>query len=207
MLTLRRTIDLFAPLAALALLASTALGVRPPEPSPVPQRWQLDVKAGELRTATVEVDGEARHFMYITYTVTNNSGEDVLFAPIFELATDEGHLLRAGRGVSARVTEEIIARQKNEFLEDQISITDQILQGKENARDGIAIWPVEDYAVDRITVYAAGFSGETATVDLPRGGQMTVRKQYRLRYDLPGSLEGFASKPLPRSHRPDWIMR
>lgn len=205
---------LFAAAACLlALLSVSAIAwTRPPEPDPLPKRWQLDIEVGPLRVAEVATsESGPQLFYYLTYRVTNNSGQDLTFAPIFELGTDEGELFRAGKDVPRSVREEMLRRLDNPLLEDQIAILGPILQGRENAKDGLVIWPVGDTDVDEIAVYAAGFSGETTTLTFPdpQSGdekEIVLRKTYMVRYTLPGSLELRGSRPiLPREER--WIMR
>src|SRR5437870_4091815 len=85
------------PVAVAALAPMMAIA---PEPDPVPRRWQLEVEAGPLRVASVQVrDSGARSYMYMTYKAVNNSGEDLLFAPMFELSLGDGKVLRSGRDV------------------------------------------------------------------------------------------------------------
>ena len=197
----------------LAALSLTALAwTRPPEPDPLPKRWQLDIDVGPLRVAMVDIEGhEPQVYDYMTYRVTNNSGQDLQFAPIFELGTDEGELFRAGRDVPRAVRLELLDRLGNPLLEDQIAILGTLLQGKENAKDGLVVWPVGDMDIDEVSVYATGFSGETARIELPdpesgEKREIVLRKTYMVQYDIPGSLELRGSEPLkPRDER--WIMR
>lgn len=197
----------------LAALSLTALAwSRPPEPDPLPKRWQLDIDIGPLRVASVEIPGQQPAvYYYMTYRVTNNSGQDLQFAPVFELGTDEGELFRAGRDVPRAVRLELLDRLNNPLLEDEIALLGTLLQGKENARDGLVVWPVGDMDVDEISVYAAGFSGETARIELkdPETGQpreIVLRKTFMVRYQLAGSLQMRGSEPIrPREQR--WIMR
>lgn len=193
-------------LAIMAALASAA-----PEPDPVPRRWQLDVRMGPLRVATVEAPEVGRKvYVYLTYLVTNNSGEDRLFAPSFELATDEGHLIRSGQGVPLEVTREIQRRLDNPLLEDQIKILGPLLQGEANAKDGLVIWPLPSVEVDEINIYAAGFSGETRTVEftMPDGEvhRITLRKTLMLRHSTPGIIAPGPAGELERVEQ-RWIMR
>jgi hypothetical protein len=130
-----------AALVGLGLVAS-ATAQAAPEPSPVPKRWQLNYEPGPLRLIYLDVGGERdRPFLYLTYKVTNNSGQDLLFAPSFELATSEGHLLRSGRDVPVEATRAILDALENPLLEDQIGIIDTLLQGPENAKQGLVVWP------------------------------------------------------------------
>jgi len=202
-------------LAVAALLLAGTLApvvVAAPEPDPIPRRWQLDLDPGELRTASVDVDGLGpQAYFYMTYKVTNASGGDLLLAPSMELATDEGEVLRAGRDVPASVTREILARLENPFLQDQTAIVGVILQGEENAREGLAIWPATDLDLSEVTVFAAGFSGETAPVDFTdaqtgKPGRVLLRKSLMLRYNTMGELHPTSTAPLTLAERL-WVMR
>lgn len=180
----------------------------PPQPAPVPSRWQLDIRPGPLRVTTVNVpDRGPRAFFYFTYEVVNNTGQDLLFAPSFELATDDGELLRSGRNVPAAVVRTIMDRLENPYLEDEIRIIGILQQGRENARDGLVIWPAEDLDVDEVKVFAKGFSGETRTVTRPDNGEEVVLyKVLMLTHTVPGNIAGRGSAPLERVEE-RWILR
>lgn len=180
----------------------------PPQPAPIPKRWQLDIQPGPLRLATVDVPGVGpRTFYYFTYTVVNNTGEDLLFAPSFELATDMGELRRSGRDVPAPVVNELLDRLNNPYLEDEIRIIGMLQQGEEKAKDGLVVWPAEDLDVDQVTIFAKGFSGETRTVTRPdTGEEVVLYKTLMLRHATPGNLAGRGPQPLDRVEQ-RWILR
>jgi hypothetical protein len=207
--------------AALLLLTSLALllaawaspyALAGPEPAPVPKRWQLDVEAGPMRLAVVNLKGLGpRAYFYLTYKVINNSGQDLLFAPAWDLATDQATVFRSGKDVPVEATKAIIDGLDNPFLQDQISIIGTLLQGKENARQGVVIWPARDLKVEYIQVFGAGFSGETATIEAPdpqtgQPRQMLLRKSLLLRYRSPGELNPARSTSLDLTEK-RWIMR
>lgn len=203
--------------AAVACVGGTALTVptetvlAAPEPDAVPRRWELDVKFNALRLAKVAVGDQVRSFYYLTYRVTNRSGQDLLLAPSFELATEDGEVRRSGRDVSPEVTKAILSHVNNPFLQDQLSILGMILQGEENAKDGVVIWPAETLASGEVAIYGAGFSGETKSVEVKdaKTGKPTlvpVRKTYMARYRLPGDISARGGEPLEPSEQ-RWIMR
>jgi hypothetical protein len=192
-------------------VVALGLAAMAPEPAPVPQRWQLDVEPGELRLLSVEVPQKGpQMFLYLPYKVVNNSGQDVLFAPSFELSNGEGDIIRSGRDVPQVVTNKVIETLQNPLVEDQITIIGELSQGKENGKDGVVIWPVTDTNPQTITVYGAGFSGETATVELPgKDGakqKFVLRKTLMLDYQAPGTLEGMRAEPIKVGTK-SWIMR
>jgi hypothetical protein len=204
----------FAKAVGLAVLAGTAListGLAP-EPSPVPRRWELKLNVGPMRVTSIEVNGHAKPFMYLTYHVVNKSGQDLLFAPSFELTFGSGKPVRSGHDVPAEVTTEIVKKVENAFVQDQISIIGQLLQGEEHARDGVVIWPAESLDPPKLAMYAAGFSGETATIELPAADasgkkeKAVLRKTLMINYSTGGEITGRGDKPIEVSEQ-RWIMR
>lgn len=191
----------------LAALAGSGMGMAP-EPDPVPRRWELQVTPGNLQVVTLDVPNVGpRKYAYMTYTVVNNSGQDLLFAPSFELSDGEGIVSRSGRDVPLSVTQTLLAQTQNVYIQDQISIIGELLQGAENARDGLVIWPVNNLNPDQVVVYAAGFSGETKTVSTGEGkDKFVLRKTLKLDYTAHGDLSGISSMTLPLQAK-SWIMR
>lgn len=184
--------------AAVSSSAMAAAAITPPEPSAIPTRWELDLRVRPLRVVEMVVPGQGRQaFYFTTFLVTNNSTqpeyENLFFAPMFELATDKGELIASGRGVPREVTQELLKRLRNPFLQDQISVIGPLQAGEEYAREGLVIWPVGRTDVNEVTVHFIGFSGETKTVQTrdaetgePR--EVVLRKTYMLQYDAPGML-------------------
>lgn len=219
----------FRPIAAAAVVLAgmfSVLGTMPvaqaaPQPAPVPQRWQLDVEIEPLRTIVVPVettnaDGstsiDRMPFLYATYTVVNHTGSDLLFAPRFEAAFDNGRTALAGDGVPTAVTRYVLDQLENPLLKDQVSVIGNLGRGLENAREGLVVWPLEDLNVDEITVYAAGFSGETTNLDLtdPESGEpvrITLRKTLVMRFATPGTIDPSRLEPFERASRDIWQMR
>ena len=220
----RRPFAAFA-LAACALIACSAPAARAlaPEPAPVPKRWQLEIDPSPLRLTVVDVPGQGpRAYFYMTFTATNNTASDLLFAPSFELSTDDMVVLRSGRDVPAAATRELIERMQNPLLEDQIGVVGNLLRGEENAKEALVAWPMPASFQSEITVYCAGFSGETVSVEVPSpaslmasasGSTMPIqmekkllRKTLMLRYRLPGELNPSAGLEL-EPFETSWIMR
>ncbi|MCC6428078.1 MAG: hypothetical protein IT435_14810 [Phycisphaerales bacterium] len=197
--------------AALAILTFGAAGLAP-EPDPVPRKWQLDVKLGDLRLAKIETPGVGvKAYYYLTYTVTNASGVDVLLAPAWDLVTSDGQITRSGRNVPGAVTKQLLEQLNNEFLEDQISIIGVLMQGEENAKDGLVVWAIDDLRVDDVRVFGAGFSGESKPFEFvnPTSGspeRVMLRKTLSASYATPGEIEARGNEPFPPSEI-RWIMR
>lgn len=185
---------------------------RPPEPNPIPVRWQLDLDVGPLRVASVETPGQGPMlYYYLTYTVTNNTDQDILLAPSFELATETGTNVVAGQGVPAVVTREILERLNNPLLNDQVGMIGVLRRGEAHARDGLVVWPVRDTQADKARVYMAGFSGETTRIEVidhesgnPR--DVVLRKTLMAIHEIPGHVGGRGNAPIERVES-KWIMR
>lgn len=179
-----------------------------PQPDAIPSRWEFDLRPGALRIATLIVDEEPRSFFYMPYYVENNSGEDRFLAPRFELATDEGEIIRSGGiAVPREVVRTLIPRFRNQLLEDEISMLGPILQGPENAREGLVIWPAGDLTVDEVTIYASGFSGETKQFVRPDTNEVVIlRKTRMLRHATPGNIDPDSDQAFRRT-ADRWIMR
>ncbi len=198
--------------AALALAPAPATTLAAPEPSPVPTTWEFDFREGPLRLITVDVPGVGpRAYFYMTYTITNFWGGDLLYAPSFDLKTEEGEILSAGQGVHPRVTEFLLGLLNNPLIDDQSTILGQVLEGIENAKSGVVIWPANDLDVDEIMVFANNLSGEQTSywVRDPESGdrkRIVLRKTMMLRYETPGEIAGRGALPLELVEK-RWIMR
>lgn len=194
---------------------TSGVAMAAPEPDPVPRKWQLTLETGPMRVMSVDVDGSgpepARLYYYMTYKVINNTGQDILFTPSFDLTTDEGDLQRSGRGVPGAVTDQIVAALENKLLEDQISIVGMLLQGEENAKEGLAVWPVGVAHVRDLSVFARGFSGEMRAMDVydpeTKGTKrVTFRKTLMLQFQPLGETRDMGAGELPRI-KEQWVMR
>ncbi|MBY0307657.1 MAG: hypothetical protein K2Q09_02850, partial [Phycisphaerales bacterium] len=152
---------------AAALLTMTFTGGLAPDPAAVPKRWQLQTDFGPLRVYSTRVDGASRSFYYLTYKTVNRTGQDVVFAPSFDLVDGSGAIVKSGRSVPEPVTKALLDRLGNPLMQDQIAVLGSLLQGEENAKEGLVVWPCENFRPGEINVFAAGFSGETAVVKLP----------------------------------------
>ncbi|MEZ6241811.1 MAG: hypothetical protein R3B57_02095 [Phycisphaerales bacterium] len=196
------------PIASMATTASAA----PPEPSPVPVTWEFDFREGPLRLVTVDVPGVGpRAYFYLTFTITNFWGGELLYAPEFQMKTEEGDVLTSGQNVPPQVTEYILNLLNNPLIDDQIQILGPVLEGVENAKSGVVIWPANDLDVDEIMVFAANLSGEhtifwTKDPKTHERKRIVLRKTLMLRYDTPGEIAGRGARPLDLVEK-RWIMR
>ena len=134
-----------------------------PQPDVVSGSWELHFSWSVPRVVSVKLTDAVKPklYWYMPYTVTNKTGQDQLFVPDIYALTDAGDLIQSNKGVPPRVFKAIQAREKNALLERPSRIVGRLLQGANNGRDGVAVWPVPDHDVDRVVIFFGGLSGET----------------------------------------------
>lgn len=192
-------------IASLAVMVFTCAVWAHPKPAPVPYRWELNFDPGPLRLYVDSSEGKS--YWYFTYTVTNRTTKDQLWAPKMVLYTDAGEIMESGRDVPTRVTEDILDLLGNELLEDQNTVLGEILQGRENAKEGLVIWPAKSLNITELSLFISGISGETARVKNPiTGTEVTLRKTLQRNYLIPGDPRARGSEPLELVDE-TWVMR
>ena len=217
----------FAAILALGLAFTLLTASAEPvlKPGIVPTSWELEIEYNTPQPITILLPGwkEKRTFWYMLYTVTNRSGGDRIFVPGFCLYTDTGQVTRAGDRIPAAVFNAIKKRHNNPLLVDMASITGKLLQGEDNARDGVAIWTDFDHKARGFDLFVAGLSGERVKIKLPKPITVTVTdkdgktkkvtktevvlsKTLYLRYALPGEAAARAGN-LPKIRKKQWVMR
>ena len=217
----------FAALLGLGLLVpgTLARGGPPPKPSVVPLSWELEFEYQPIQSITLRLPGEKRPrtFWYMLFTICNRSGADRLYVPGFDLYTDTGQVLGAGKDVPTVVFQAIKKRHNNPLLMSLTAITGRILQGEDNAKDGVAIWRDFDPKARRFDIFIGGLSGETVKIKLPvpvvvvkkdENGrpvkvtlnELNVTKTLQLSYSLPGEAAS-RTKTRPRLVAKRWVMR
>jgi hypothetical protein len=194
-------------LAALAVIVLSvgALAAGYPKPAAVPYRWELTFEPGELRLYR---DPEtSRYFWWFTYAVTNRTNGVQLWAPSMVLYTDTGEIIQAGKEVPGNVTEALLGMMNNQFLEDQNEIIGDILQGKEHMKEGLVVWRANSLAVNEVSLFISGTSGETARVKNPiSGSEVILRKTLQRDYLIPGDATARGSEPAQLMNQ-EWVMR
>ncbi len=210
--------------ASLALMQAQARSAAP-KPAQVPSSWEIDFEHQTPQAIRVQVPGEKspRTFWYMQYQVTNHTGADQTFVPEFVMYTQTGQMLRAGAGVPFVVYDKVKQTLNNPLIQDSNAIVGKLLQGNDNAKLGVAIWPDFDPQTGIIDIFVGGLSGETAEVTLPQpievvqtdisGQKKTVEKTtiilnktLDLRYLVPGEA---ANRPnvTPTLEKTSWVMR
>jgi len=179
----------------------------PREPSRVRVSWELDFKYGPIERVFVDVDGKPTPFWYIRYTVTNNSGKDVLFTPSFELVSENGVALEAFKGVPNSVFEKIKGLYKNSLLMSPTEIYGKLLQGADNARDGVIIFPAIDPNARNFKLFVMGLSGETTdkVINPLTNKPVLLQKTLELDINIPGQALGI--EPTSKVTASSWVMK
>ncbi len=215
-------------LLALGVLICMVSPAKPaPKPSEVPISWQLEFHAADVpHPIRVRVPGKStpETFWYMRYTVTNRTGEDRIFVPDFVLYTDTGQVVRSGKRVPLIVFETVKKLHNDVLLTNVTGMTGKILQGEDNAKDGVAIFRDFDPKAGEFDIFVGGLSGETVELVLPRpikvvevdvktGEKKKVTKTrvvltrtLHLRYKIPGEQQArFRTKA--RLAKKTWVMR
>ncbi|QDU73033.1 hypothetical protein [Mucisphaera calidilacus] len=172
-----------------------------PEPGIISPSWVLDLQWDIPRTIAVkEPSGTVRWYWFMTYSVTNNTGDERLLVPEFDIADDTGRIIAANQGIAPTVYNEIERVIANPLLQSPTEAVGRLLQGKDHARDSVAIWraPYED--IDEMTVFIGGLSGETATIAHPdpdrEGETIQLRRTRMLRFSAPGFYDNPQFQPI-----------
>ncbi len=231
-MNVRTTVMAVAVVGVAGWLAAEASAA--PVPSLAPKSWELKFEYSDPQTITVQLPGEdkPKTYWYVLYTVTNNAGREVQFLPKFDLMTNKMQVIRGDPGVHPNVFQAIkqLHRRTHPFLVEPVKVMGRLLQGPDNAKSSVAIFPQFSVRANRFTIFVAGLSGETVLVEnpnyqrgqpeyettkLPNGAEITkpvnpkfftLRKTLALRYILPGDEQTRATAQVGRLGK-EWIMR
>ena len=158
---------------ASALVAPAPAGAQQEEvgtyarPAAVSEAWTYDLTVADPRA--LQVDNQ--WYWYMPYKVINNSGADRLFVPEVTVTNDHGEIAIAGRRIAPAVFNAVADRLANPLLESPDDVVGTLLQGRDFARESVAIWPVSPLDVDSFTVFFAGADGEVRPLISPRTGE------------------------------------
>jgi hypothetical protein len=198
-----------------------------PEPSPYPVSWDLNFEHSTPKRILVSVPGQApQAYWYVTYRVTNNTGQEQLFLPVFEMLTSDGKIHVSDRGVSPRVFDAVKDREGIRFLERRTKVEGTLNQGAAQAKDSVAIWKQPMDRMGQFSIFVSGLSGEANTYkmdngklvkidpakmaeetkDVPKEQLITLRKQLKLDYLVVGD-ERVTPNPEPQPRGKAWVLR
>ena len=186
-----------------------------PVPSRYPKSWELKFEHGTPQRIVVDVgNDQPKAYWYLTYTVTNNTNEELTFLPVLELLSKDGRVFRSDNKVPPQVFTTIKGREKNGFLETQYGIGGSLRLGPDQARDGVAIWEEVSAEMGTFSIFVGGLSGEytflkDATgndVKTPEGNPVILRKTLQLNYLIRGD-EVYPGEDAVNENPEEWVMR
>ena len=207
----------FCIFAAAAVVTSVCLAAPQPAIVPGPGNWTLETTFEHPVQFIFRAGPSAKpeRFWYMIVTLTNKADRDVDFYPQCELLTDTFQLLPAVKGTSAALFENIKTRHQTKYpyLELLENAGNKVLQGEDNTKDILILWPDFDPNAKNARVFISGLSNETVAVDHPTqkddsGNPVKVylRKTLEITYSIGGD-PAFRSdqKLIYQSKR--WVMR
>lgn len=203
-------------ISVILLFAMAGVCLAQPQPAivPKPGDWTLEVRF-ENPQQIVLPGAVQQRFWYIILTLTNKSGKDVDFYPVCDLMTDTFQRVPAIQGTSDILFEKIKNRHQGRypFLELLENAGNKILQGEDNTKDVVVIWPDFDPNAKSFDIFISGLSNETVIIDHPvekdpEGSPVKIylRKTLRLTYSLAGDPK-FRDKQKLKLENKLWIMR
>jgi hypothetical protein len=181
-----------------------------PQPSIYPIKWQLDFKHATPKRIVVGTDA----FWYMTYTVTNKTGEEQLWAPTFDMVANDGKIVKSGHDIAPGTFDRIRAIERNRFLVPATSAVGTLHQGEDQAKDSVAIWKEPNPRMGTFKIFVTGLSGEVVTAkdddgkDLKGedGQPILLRKTLELEYAVYGD-EFYPQRHEIHALGESWVMR
>lgn len=169
----------FLALLVVAFIAATLVvvpTVAAPKANNVQDTWTLKINYTSPHPIMIRVPGQKapQLFWYFTYLVTNNTGEDQMFTPEIVLYTSTGQIIQAGAEINPFVYQKIKKIHNDPLLLDGLSVTGNLLQGADNAKSGIAVFPNFDKKAASFDIFFGGLSGDSAVVKLPSPIEVTT---------------------------------
>lgn len=196
-------------LLLLAALIAVPAGLRAeyPKPSPYPKSWELDFEHSKPKRVVVQPGNATapQAYWYITYTITNDTDQEQLFLPAFELLTQDGRVFRNDKNIPAVVFDTIKQREGARFLQPAALIGGELRIGPDQGKDGVAIWPEPSAEMGQFSIFVTGLSGETATVKMGEK-DVILRKTLQLNYVVRGD-EVYPGQDEVNENPMEWVMR
>jgi hypothetical protein len=195
-----------------------------PEPALAPRNWELSFEFSDPQRISVQLPGRPKLqvFWYVVYRAVNETRQDVEFYPTFEIVTDRFKTVPAELATHPAVYEAVRKRhaKTHPFLVEPVDALGRLLQGEDNARSSVAIWPAFDAEedIDKFVLFVGGLSGEVVKVrnpgfkaSEPEDEQnnprfFVLRKTLAVEYGLPGNLQTQQQASPTRIER-SWVMR
>lgn len=198
---------LLGTLAAATTLPTLA---KTPEPSIYPIAWQLDFKHGIPKRIVVD----QKPYWYLTYTVTNKTGDEQTWRPDFQMLSNDGKVLKSDREIPGNVFDRIKATEGARFMQPASQAAGPLRQGEDQAKDSVAIWPEPTARMGSFKIFVGGLSGEFTIlkdddgkeVNGPDNLPVMLRKTLEIDYQIYGD-EFYPGRDDVHELAQKWVMR
>ena len=196
-------------LAVLGLaFAFGAANAELPHPKEYPTSWELKFDHGKPVRIAVEVPGQPtkQGFWYIPFTATNNTGQERMFLPVVEMATEDGRIVRSDNNIPDAVVQKIRKLEGNKFIGSSVNISGDFRLGNDECKYGVAVWREPTLEMGRFSILFGGLCGEYTRVKGDDGKEVTLRKTLQLNFLVHGD-NVYPGEDLVNSKPELWIMR
>lgn len=178
-----------------------------PQPSVYPTTWELKFTYEKPQRVVVEVPGQGvRAYWYLPYTVTNTTGQERMFLPVFEMVGEDGKIRRSDKSIPPAVIEAIRGREGNKFIQSSIAAAGELRLGPTEAKYGVAVWPEPMPEMGSFAILVGGLNGEYQKVKNAAGEEVILRKTLQLNYLVRGD-EVYPGEDEVNENPSLWIMR
>ena len=208
---MRQVLALALIVAPLALaVAAAPASAKAPEPNIYPISWELDFKHGTPKRIVV---GNTPYW-YLTYTVTNNTGQEQEWRSNFSMLTNDGKVIQSDRDIDPAVFDKIKATEGNRFLEPRLHVVGPLRQGPDQAKDCVAIWKEPQPRMGSFKIFVGGLSGEFVILKDDNGNEkkgpdglpVILHKTLQLDYQVIGDERNPQTHDLQELGQ-KWVMR
>lgn len=208
-------------LAVLGWAIGTGAAFGEPKPTVTPAAWALRFTYHDPQSIHLRLPGDPYEstFWYVLYSVTNDSGEEVLFYPTFDIVAEDLSVVEGGANISPSVYEAIKARHRktHPFFVNPSEVYGPLPQGEDHARSSAIAFRLPAPGVNHFTLYVGGLSGDIVKTrnlrfnreagECPANLQFfTLRKTLAVSYELPGDATTRAAGR-PKRVKEEWVMR
>ena len=186
-------------LLGLSLFAGMAVAEQP---------YEFKFSQGLPKRIVVNVPGKnnPQAYWYLTYTVTNNTGLERMFLPVFEMVSDDGKITRSDKNVPTVVVEAIRQSEGNKFLKSSLDVAGEFRLGLDESKFGAAVWPEPLLQMGRFSILVGGINSEYAKATGPDGKEITLRKTLELNFLVRGD-DVYPGEDEVNHKALEWIMR
>jgi hypothetical protein len=177
-----------------------------PKPSPYPTTWELTFDHGKPTRIVVASEGKApQAYWYLAYTVTNNTGQERDFMPIFEMVGEDGKLVRSDNHVSPAVIEAIKKQEGDKYIKSSVFSSGEIRLGETEAVHAVSVWTEPAGRMGHFSILVGGLNGEYKKVKSADGKEAILRKTLQLNYFINGD-EVYPGEDKLNVDASEWIM-